>query len=99
MPGTKFQRIGLLSAMNKRLKALAIRRHLLVKTIDSQRLELAEISLRWKMPLAVVDTGINAAKFMHNHPALVTGSIAAVLAWHKNGLAGMTLQGWRALYL
>lgn len=85
--------------MNRKLEALATRQYVLMQRIDSQRNELAEIALRLKTPLTVVDTGIKAVKFMHNHPALVTGSMTAILAWQKKGFFGMALQGVRALYL
>lgn len=85
--------------MTKKLDALALRQYLLIEKIESQRNEVADFALSLKTPLSVADSGIKAARFLHNHPALVSGGMAALVSWRKNGFVGMALQGWRALYL
>lgn len=57
-------------------------------------MEVAEISRHWQKPLALVDVGLKAVRFIHNHPALVAGA-AALLAALRPGRVGKWLQlGW-----
>jgi len=86
--------------MKKRLAALAHRRLELFEKIAAQRTEVAEISLHWQKPLAVVDTGLKAVRFMRSHPALVSGGMAALLAWRRKDTAHQAeKKRWRLLYL
>lgn len=85
--------------MKKRLAELAYHRCELLEKIDSQRMEMAHISMHLKKPLALVDAGINAVRFMHNHPALVAGGVAAFLALRRKGVTGLTQEVWRLLCL
>jgi len=59
--------------MKKRLADLACRRRVLIEKIETQRVEVAGISQRWQKPLALVDAGVKAIRFIHSHPALVAG--------------------------
>ncbi|MDO8291814.1 MAG: YqjK-like family protein [Gallionella sp.] len=83
--------------MKKRLAALAHRRLKLLEKIESQRMEVAGISQRWQKPLALVDAGVKAVRFIHNHPAWVAGGVAALLALRRKGIAGLAQEGWRLL--
>ncbi|MDO8262711.1 MAG: YqjK-like family protein [Gallionella sp.] len=85
--------------MKKRLAALAHRRLELFEKIAAQRMEVAEISQHWQKPLAVVDTGLKAARFIRSHPGLVSGGVAALLSLRGMGIAGFARKGWRLLYL
>jgi hypothetical protein len=85
--------------MKKRLAALAHRRRGLLEKIEAQRMEVAEISVHWQKPLALVDAGLKAVHFLRNHPALVAGVVAALLAFRRKGIAGLAQEGWRLLYL
>lgn len=60
-------------------------------------MEVAEISQHWQKPLALVDAGVKAVRFIHNHPALVAGGMAALLALRRKGIAGLAQEGWRLL--
>lgn len=62
-------------------------------------MEVAEISLHWQKPLALVDAGLKAVRFIHSHPASVAGIVAALLAWRRKGIVGLAQKGWRLLYL
>lgn len=62
-------------------------------------MEVAEISVHWQKPMAVVDTGLKAVRFLRNHPALVSGGVAALLAFRRKGIVGLAQEGWRLLYL
>jgi hypothetical protein len=86
--------------MKKHLADLACRRRELLKEIESQRMQVAEISQRWRQPLALLDIGLKAVRFMRNHPALVSGGVALLLAWRRKEIAGMAQGGgrWLCLY-
>lgn len=83
--------------MKNRLLVIARNREVLLIKIENQRLALADITLRWKTPLAVIDGGMKAVRFMHNHPALVSGSMTAILAWRRTSIAGLALEAWKLL--
>lgn len=85
--------------MKKRLADLAHRRRKLLEKIEAQRIEVADISQHWQKPLALVDTGLKAVRFLHNHPAWVAGGVAGLLALRHNGIVSLAQKGWRLLYL
>jgi hypothetical protein len=86
--------------MKKRLAALACHRRELLEKIEAQRRDVAEISAHLQKPLALVDAGIKAARFISSHPALVSGGVAAVLAWRSKDTAHQAeKKRWRLLYL
>ncbi|MDO8310622.1 MAG: YqjK-like family protein [Sideroxyarcus sp.] len=85
--------------MKKRLADLAYRRRVLLGIIEAQRMDMAEISLQWQKPLALVDVGVKAVRFINHHPAWVAGGVAALLAWRRKGVVGLAQKGWRLLYL
>lgn len=73
---------------------LAERRELLVAQAAAQRIALAQNIEPWRAPLARVDQGLTALRFVRNHPAtLVAGGILfAALRFRR---AGKWLQlGW-----
>lgn len=85
--------------MKKHFADLACRRRELLKEIESQRREVAEISHRWQQPLALMDIGLKAARVICNHPALVSGGLAVLMAWRRKEIVGMAQGGWRWLHL
>ncbi|MDO8464938.1 MAG: YqjK-like family protein [Gallionella sp.] len=85
--------------MKKRLAELACHRCELLEKIEAQRREMTNISMHWEKPLALVDTGLNAVRFIHNHPALVAGGVAALLALRRKGITGLVHEVWRLLCL
>lgn len=85
--------------MKNQLEKIASRRRLLLDKINTQRIEVVEISLQLQKPLAVVDAGIKAVHFIRSHPALVTSSMALLLAFRRGNLVLMAQAGWRLLCL
>ena len=87
--------------MKKRLAALAHQRLELLGKIEAQRREVAEISQHWQKPLALVDTGLKAVRFIRSHPALVSGGMATLLAWSRKDTTAHQAEKkrWRLLYL
>ena len=43
-------------------------------------MEVTEISLQFKKPLALIDLGLRAARFLHSYFILVVDNVAALLA-------------------
>ena len=85
--------------MKERLIHLAARRRELLEKIQVQRIELAEISLHLKNPLAIAETGLNAVRFINEHSALMAGTLAALLTLRRKGISGLLRKGWRLLYI
>ena len=85
--------------MKQRLAALANRRQELLEKIRSQRMEVAEISRLWQVPVAVFDSGMKAVRFVRSHPGLISGGFAALLSLRGMGIAGLAQKGWRLLFL
>lgn len=85
--------------MKQRLAELADHRLRLLEKIEAQRTEIAEISVDFQKPMALADTGLKAVRFMHNHPALVSGGFAVLLSIRGIGIAGLAKKGWRLMYL
>jgi len=85
--------------MKKRLAELAYRRSRLLEKIETQRMDVADISLDLQKPLALADIGLKAVRFIRNHPGLVSGGFAALLSLRGKGVAGLAQKGWRLMYL
>lgn len=85
--------------MKLRLAELSDRRLGLLEKIEAQRREVAEISVDFKKPIALADTGLKAVRFIRNHPVLASGGFAALLSIRGMGIAGLAKKGWRLAYL
>lgn len=80
--------------MNEKLTQIAERRERLVAQAAAQRIALAQNIEPWRVPLARLDQGLAALRFVRKHPAtLVVGGI--LLAALRLRRAGKWLQlGW-----
>ena len=85
--------------MNQQIADITSRRLVLLEKIKVQRMELVEISQQFHKPLALVDGGIKAVRFIGNHPTLLRGGIALLLALLRGNLPLMVRQGWRLISL
>ena len=85
--------------MKKRLAVMANRRRILLERIETQRRDVADISLGFQKPFALADTGLEAVRFIRNHPGWVAGSLAVLLSLRGKGIAGLAQKGWRLMYL
>ncbi|MHB1236733.1 MAG: YqjK-like family protein [Gallionella sp.] len=83
--------------MKQRFADIAYRRRGLLEKIKAQRMEVAEISRLWQAPVAVLDAGIKAVRFVRSHPGLIPGGFAAILSLRGMGIAGLAQKGWRLL--
>lgn len=82
--------------MNARLIELAERRATLVARAATQRAELAQALTPWRQPLAVVDQGVLAARYIRRHPALLVGVVALVAALGPKRVLDWMRRGWVA---
>ena len=79
--------------MNERLTRLAERRCRLITQAAAQRKTLAQDIEPWRIPLARVDQGLAALRFVRSHPAWIVGGV--LLAALRLGRTGKWLQlGW-----
>jgi hypothetical protein len=85
--------------MKKRLAELASRRRILLERIETQRRDVADISLDFQKPFALADTGLEAVRFIRNHPGWVAGSFAALLSLGGKSITSMAQKGWRWMFL
>ena len=83
--------------MNKRLVELEDRRYQIVEKIAAQRVELAEIALRFKTPLSLLDRGAKAVRFVREHPAMAGGGVLAFVALRRHGLIGLVRKAGKIL--
>lgn len=80
--------------MNKQMLELMQRRGELLARIAAQREQVAGIGARWQTPLALVDQGLAAVRFLSSHPAIVAG-VAALFVIRRRGVVGLVKGGWR----
>ncbi|MDH2918996.1 MAG: YqjK family protein [Sideroxydans sp.] len=79
--------------MTRRLTDLAQRRHLLLEKIAAQRSALTQLSEQFERPLAWADSGLRTARYLHAHPAVLAGGLAAILSLRRSGLLGLARHG------
>ena len=80
--------------MNAKLMELAERRTTLVARAATQRVGLSQTLAPWRRPLAVVDEGLVAVRYIRNHAALLVGIAAFVVPLRPLRLARWLRRGW-----
>jgi len=65
----------------------------LLARISSQREQMIEIGSELQGPLAIVDEGLDAVRFLRRHPLLVAGAILVVVM-RRRGVAGLVGGIW-----
>lgn len=80
--------------MNAKLIELAKRRKTLVARAAAQRAELSQALAPWRGPLAVVDEGCVALRYIRNHAALLVGVVAFVAPLRPLRLTKWLQRGW-----
>ena len=83
--------------MNNQLSVVMQRRGELLARIASQREQMAEIRVRFQAPLALVDHGIAAVRFLRSNPVLAAGVIAALVICRRGvvRVAGVAWGVWK----
>ena len=82
--------------MNERLLELAERRAMLVSNAATQRAELAQVLSPWRGPLAVVDQGVSALRYLGRYPVLLGGMVACAAVLRPRRMFGLLRGGWLA---
>ena len=80
--------------MNAKLIELVERRATLVAKAASERAELSQALAPWRRPLAVVDQGWVAVRYLRNHAALLAGIVAFVVPLRPLRVARWLRRGW-----
>lgn len=82
--------------MSQRLIQLAERRERLVARIAAQRSELSRNLFPLKAGCAVADKGLQALRYMQQHPALVAGGVGMLVAMRPRKAFAWLKRGWLA---
>jgi hypothetical protein len=69
---------------------------MLVARAEEQRSELATVVERWRGPLAVVDQGLQAVRYIERHPLLLLGAAAFVVVLSPKRALVWLQRGWLA---
>jgi len=80
--------------MNAELIRLAERKASLVARIGRQRIELAQALVPWRGPLAIVDKGLLAVRFLKCHPVLLVGLAIVSVVLRPKFSARWFQRGW-----
>ena len=80
--------------MNAKLDELVQRRATLVAKAAMQRTELGRVLTPWRAPLAAVDQGVLAARYLGRHPGLLVGMVAFVAVLRPRRILGWLRRGW-----
>jgi hypothetical protein len=80
--------------MNDKLIRLAERRERLVAQAAAQRMALAQNIEPWRNPLARVDQGLAALRYIKSHPAWIVGGVALLAALRPGRVGKWLGRGW-----
>lgn len=80
--------------MNQSLRALDVRRALLVSTAASQRLSLAQALTPWRAPLAIADRGLELLRVVQQHPRWWLGGLLLFAVLRPRWLLPWLQRGW-----
>jgi hypothetical protein len=85
--------------MNLNFQRIAQRRSHLQIVAASQRAELGQCIERLRAPLALVDRGVQAIRFVRRHPLLLGGAGALFVALRPYRISKWLRRGWLAWQL
>jgi hypothetical protein len=80
--------------MNAELIRIAERKASLLAKIGRQRTELAQATAPWHEPLALVDKGLLAVRYLKCHPVLLVGLAVVSVALRPKFSASCFQRGW-----
>ena len=80
--------------MNAELIRIAERKASLVAKIGRQRTELAQVLAPWHEPLAIVDKGLLAVRYLKCHPVLLVGLAIVSVVLRPKLSAKWFQRGW-----
>ena len=82
--------------MGEKLTRLAERRERLIAQAAAQRMALAQSIEPWRVPLARVDQGLAALRYVRNHPVWIVGGAALLVALRPSRVGRWLQLGWVA---
>jgi hypothetical protein len=85
--------------MNLNLDRIAQRRSHLQEVAASQRAQLGQCVERLRAPLALVDRGVDAIRFLRRNPLLLGGASALFIALRRYRISKWLQRGWLAWQL
>lgn len=85
--------------MNLNLHWIAQRRRHLQDVAASQRVQLGQCAEGLRSPLALLDRGVNALRFLRRNPLLLGGASALFVALRPFRMGKWLQRGWLALQL
>lgn len=80
--------------MNEKLVRLVERRERLVAQAAAQRMALAQNIEPWRAPLARVDQGLAALRYVKRHPAWIVGGVALLAVLRPGNIGKWLGRGW-----
>lgn len=80
--------------MNAKLLELAERRASLVARAATQRVELSQRFAPWQAPLAVVDQGVAAVRYLRNHPGVLALIVTFAVVSRPRRVVSWLRRGW-----
>lgn len=80
--------------MNAKLVKLAERRATLVARAAVQRAELAQRLEPWRGPLAVVDQGVAAIRYIKSHPEIMAAMVMFAVVIRPRRISSWLRRGW-----
>ncbi len=80
--------------MNDKLIQLAERRERLIAQAAAQRTALTQNIEPWRIPLARVDLGLTALRFIKRHPAFLVGGSILFAALRPGRVMKWLRRGW-----
>ena len=80
--------------MNDKLIRLAERRERLVAQAAAQRMALAQNIEPWRQPLARVDQGLAALRYIRSHPAWIVGGVVLLAVLRPVRVGKWLGRGW-----
>lgn len=82
--------------MNAKLTLLTKRRERLIEQTAAQRMALAQNIAPWRIPLARVDQGLAALRYLRHHPVWIVGGGIVLAALRLRRVGKWLGRGWVA---
>lgn len=82
--------------MNKKLALIIKRREQILERIANQRIALAQHAAPWRAPLALIDRGLTALRYIKQHSILAAGATALIGMIRPSRTSTWLRSGWAA---
>lgn len=82
--------------MQQRMIEIMRRREQLIARASMQRSEVSRACRSWEKSIGIIDRGLAVAMFFREHPVLLAGVTALLMALGRRNLLGWVRRGWIA---